>query len=92
MMSFVVVAFGHSLARCTSELKNDGTTRHGKQMQNGLQAILLKNYKPAAPAETRDWPPTARFGSLLATTLRKAGSFAEGDADAYRDDLQLTVD
>ncbi len=92
MMSFIVVAFGHSLARCTSELKNDATTRHAKQMQNGLKAILLKNYKPPAPAETRDWRPPARFGSLLATTLGKAGSFPEGDADAYRNDLQLTVD
>jgi hypothetical protein len=29
---------------------------------------------------------------LLTLTLRKAGSFPEGDADAYRDELQLTAD
>ena len=92
MISFIAVAFGHSLARCLSELKNDGTTRHAEPKRNGLKAILLKNYKPPAPAETRDWRPSARFGSLLATTLRKAGFFPEGDADAYRDELQFTAD
>jgi hypothetical protein len=92
MMSFIAVAFGHSLARCPSELKNDGTIRHAKQKRNGAEATLLKNFNSPAPAETRDWRPPVRFGSLLATTLRKAGSFPEGDADAYRDELQLTAD
>ncbi len=77
---------------CVWELKNDAIARHAKQKRIVAEAILLKNYKLPAPAETRDWWPPARFGSLLATMLRKAGSFAEGDADAYKDDLQLMVD
>ena len=77
---------------CVRELKNDAIARHAKQKRNGAEAILLKKYKSPAPAETCDWRPPARFGSLLATMLRKAGSFAEGDADAYRDDLRLTAD
>ncbi len=74
------------------ELKNDANTRHAKQKRNGLQTRLLKNCKSPAPAETRDWRASARFGSSLTMTLRKAGSFPEGDADAYRDELQLMVD
>jgi hypothetical protein len=77
---------------CVRELKNDAIARHAKQKRIVAEAILLKNYKSPAPAETRDWRPPVRFGSLLATMLRKAGSFAEGDADAYKDDLQLTAD
>ena len=77
---------------CVRELKNDATTRHAKSKRNGLQTRLLKNCESPAPAETRDWRPYARFGSLLTLTLRKAGSFPEGDADAYRDELQLTAD
>ena len=72
---------------CVRELKNDATTRHAKQKQNCLQPTLLKNCESPAPAETRDWRASARFGSLLTMTLCKAGSFPEGDADAYRDEL-----
>ena len=77
---------------CVPELKNDAIARHAKQKRNGAEAILLKKYKSPAPAETCDWRPPARFGSLLATMLRKAGSFAEGDADAYKDNLHLMAD
>ncbi len=63
---------------CVREL-NDATTRHAKQKRIGLQATLLKNCK------------SAQFGSLPTMTLRKAGSFPEGDADAYRDELRLTA-
>jgi hypothetical protein len=65
---------------CVRELKNDAIARHAKQKRIVAEAILLKNYD--STAETKDWGPSARFGSLLATMLRKAGSFAEGDADA----------
>ncbi len=80
------------IGSCIRELKHKATTRHAKQKQNGLKEILLKNCESPAPAETRDWWPSARFGSLLTMTLRKAGSFPEGNADAYRDELQLTAD
>ncbi len=83
---------GEIIGSCVPKLKNDATTRHAKQKQNSLQATFLKNCKSPASAETRDWRPYARFGSLLTMTLRKAGSFPEGDADAYRDEMQLTVD
>ncbi len=79
------------IGSCVRELKTDATTRHAKQKQNGLQATLLKNCELSAPAETRDWRASARFGSLPTMTLRKAGSSPEGDADAYRDELQLTA-
>ena len=75
------------IGSCVRELKNDATTRHAKPKKNGLQATLLKNCESPAPEETRDWWPSARFGSLLTMTLRKAGSFPEGDADAYKDEL-----
>ena len=80
------------IGSCVRGLKNDATSRHAKQKQNGLQATLLKNCKSPASVETRDWRPSARFGSLPTMTLRKAGSSPEGDADAYRDELQLTAD
>ncbi len=79
------------IGSCVRELKNDATTRHAKQKQNSLQATLLKNCKSPAPAETSDWWPSAQFGSLPTMALRKAGSFPEGDADAYRYELQLTA-
>ncbi len=39
------------------------------------EAIALKNYKPPAASDTRDWRPPLRFRAMLASTLRKAGSF-----------------
>ena len=80
---------GEIIGSCVRELKNDATTRRAKQKQNTLQATLLKICESPGPAETKDSRPSARFGSLLTMTLRKAGSFPEGDADAYRDELQL---
>ena len=80
------------IGSCVRELNNDATTRQAKKKRNGLQTRLLKNCKSPASAETRDWWPSARFGSLLTMTLLKAGSFPEGDADAYRHQLQLKPD
>jgi hypothetical protein len=79
------------IGSCLRELKNDATTRHAKQKRNGLQATLLKNCESPASVETRDWWPSAQFGSLPTMTLRKAGSFPEGSAKAYKEELQLTA-
>ena len=55
---------------------NDGMPlRQAEAKRISAEAIALKNYKPPAAADTRDWRPPLRFRAMLASTLRKNGSF-----------------
>ncbi len=48
---------------------------HAKIRKISAERIALKESKPTAAAETRDWRPPLRFRTMLASTMRKTGSF-----------------
>jgi hypothetical protein len=51
--------------------------QHASAKKISAEKTALKLYKPTAAAETRDWRPPLRFRTILATTMRKNGSFLD---------------
>jgi hypothetical protein len=51
---------------------------HAELKKISAERIALREYKPTAAAETRDWRPPLRFRTMLASTMRKTGSFPTG--------------